>query len=175
MILLSGIRSEGFVFIEEGGHYWEARISYNNCFSDGELVLLRTSLVFFKIPTCLYNSTMHSARFLFLYYNSPINLCMILLAILHQLVHIQSIWYHILWVWITRNVRQLVGRVWYHKLGLNWTNHDRMPALRSLCCVFVLAKYRGISKTLVVRRKLRKVFKESKLCREKRYKAQSTL
>ena len=90
MILLSGIRSEGFVFIEEGGHYWEARISYNNCFSDGELVLLRTSLVFFKIPTCLYNSTMHSARFLFLYYNSPINLCMILLAILHQLVHIQG-------------------------------------------------------------------------------------
>ena len=36
----------------------------------------------------------------------------------------------------------LVGRVWYHKLGLNWTNHDRMPAPRSLCCVFVLAKYR---------------------------------
>ena len=72
MILLSGIRSEGFVFNEEGGHYWEARISYNNCFSDGELVLLRTSLVFFKIPTCLYNSTMHAARFLFLYYNSPI-------------------------------------------------------------------------------------------------------
>ena len=32
----------------------------------------------------------------------------------------------------------LAGRVWYHKLGLNWTNHDRMPALRSLCCVFVL-------------------------------------
>ena len=71
--------------IEEGGHYWKARISDNNCFSDGGLVLLRTSLVFFKIPTCLYNSTMHSARFLFLYYNSPINLCMILLAILHQL------------------------------------------------------------------------------------------
>ena len=73
-----------------GGHYWEARISHNNCFSDGELVLFRTSLVFFKIPTCLYNSTMHSARFLFLYYNSPINLCMILLAILHQLVHTRS-------------------------------------------------------------------------------------
>ena len=76
--------------IEEGGHYWKARISDNNCFSDGGLVLLRTSLVFFKIPTCLYNSTMHSARFLFLYYHSPVNLCMILLAILHQLVHIQG-------------------------------------------------------------------------------------
>ena len=32
------------------------------------LVLLCTSLVFLKIPTCLYNSTMHSVRFLFLQY-----------------------------------------------------------------------------------------------------------
>ena len=48
-----------------------------------------------------------------------------------------------------------------------------MPALRSLCCVFVLAKYRGISKTRFFRWK-GKVFKESKLCREKRYKAQAT-
>ena len=32
------------------------------------LVLLRTSLVFLKIPACLYHSTMHSMRFLFLYY-----------------------------------------------------------------------------------------------------------
>ena len=31
------------------------------------LVPLCTSLVFLKIPACLYNSTMHSARFLFLY------------------------------------------------------------------------------------------------------------
>ena len=31
-------------------------------------MFLRTSLVFLKIPVCLYNSTMHSARFLFLYY-----------------------------------------------------------------------------------------------------------
>ena len=30
------------------------------------LVPLCTSLVFLKIPACLYNSTMHSARFLFL-------------------------------------------------------------------------------------------------------------
>ena len=66
-----------------------------------------------------------------------------------------------------------MGRVWYHKLGLNWTNHDRMPALRSLCCVFVLAKYRGISKTRFFRWK-RKVFTESKPCRENRYKAQAT-
>ena len=31
------------------------------------LVLLRTSLLFLKIPACLHNSTMHSARYLFLY------------------------------------------------------------------------------------------------------------
>ena len=30
------------------------------------LVLLRTFLVLLKIPACLYNSKMHSARFLFL-------------------------------------------------------------------------------------------------------------
>ena len=53
-----------------------------------------------------------------------------------------SCWYHILWVGTISNARQLVGRVWYHKWGLNWTNHDRIPAPRSLCCVFVLAKYR---------------------------------
>ena len=38
---------------------------------------------------------------------------------------------------------------------------------------FFLAKYRGISKTRFFRWK-RKVFKESKPCREKRYKAQAT-
>ena len=32
-----------------------------------QLVLLRTSLVFLKISACLYNSTMYSARFLFLW------------------------------------------------------------------------------------------------------------
>ena len=31
------------------------------------LVLPRTSLVFLKIPACLYNSTMHSARFFYFF------------------------------------------------------------------------------------------------------------
>ena len=36
------------------------------------------------------HSRMYSARPFFLYYNSPINLCMMLLAILHHVVHIQG-------------------------------------------------------------------------------------
>ena len=36
-------------------------------------MLLRTSLVFLKIPACLYISTMHWARFLFLYYIKQID------------------------------------------------------------------------------------------------------